>query len=320
MPETKSRLLYILKYLWQNTDDEHYATTADILRYLKENGIHCDRKTVPADMEKLKDIGIDIEEERSRENRYSLCSHLFTLPEIKLLMDAVESSKFITAKKSEELAEKLAQMASRHQSETLKRNIYISERVKPLNEQIYYLVDNINTAINREKQISFRYFHYDQYRREVPNNGGSRYRFSPYYLVWNEDHYYAAGYSDKHGKIITFRVDRMKEINILSLPAVPKPQDFRLPEFTRQVFDMYDGTKETVTLLCGNDMMNYIIDKFGDEVETSPADKTHFKAVTEVSVSKTFFGWVFQFGGEIEIVSPPAVVSEYREMLENALK
>lgn len=148
MAETKSRILYILKYLWQNTDAEHYATTGDILTYLKENGISCDRKTIPGDIAKLCDIGIDIEEERSRENRYSLSSHLFTLPEVKLLMDVVESSKFITARKSSELADKLSQMTSVYQSEKLKRNIYISERVKPMNEQIYYLVDNINTAIN----------------------------------------------------------------------------------------------------------------------------------------------------------------------------
>lgn len=147
MAETKSRILYILKYLWQNTDAEHYATTGDILTYLKENGISCDRKTIPGDIAKLCDIGIDIEEERSRENRYFLSSHLFILPEVKLLM-AVESSKFITARKSSELADKLSQMTSVYQSEELKRNIYISERVKPMNEQIYYLVDNINTAIN----------------------------------------------------------------------------------------------------------------------------------------------------------------------------
>ena len=147
MAETKSRILYILKYLWQNTDAEHYATTGDILTYLKENGISCDRKTIPGDIAKLCDIGIDIEEERSRENRYFLSSHLFILPEVKLLM-AVESSKFITARKSSELADKLSQMTSVYQSEELKRNIYISERVKPMKEQIYYLVDNINTAIN----------------------------------------------------------------------------------------------------------------------------------------------------------------------------
>ena len=141
-----------------NTDAEHYATTGDIITYLKENGISCDRKTIPGDIAKLCDIGIDIEEERSRENRYSLSSHLFTLPEVKLLMDAVESSKFITARKSSELADKLSQMTSVYQSEELKRNIYISERVKLMNEQIYYLVDNINRQSTKANKSHFCIF------------------------------------------------------------------------------------------------------------------------------------------------------------------
>ena len=241
------------------------------------------------------------------------------MPELKLLIDAVESSKFITTKKSTELIEKLSQMSSTHQATELKSNLYISERVKPMNEQIYYLVDNINTAINHRKQISFRYFHYDQHRKEVPNNNGKRYRFSPYFLVWNEDHYYTVGYSEKHQKIGTFRVDRMKEVNILTADAVEKPTDFNLPEFTRQVFDMYDGSSETVTLLCKNDMMNYIVDRFGDAVETSQIDYEHFAAVAEVSVSQTFFAWVFQFDGDIQIKSPELVVDRYKAMLTNAL-
>lgn len=317
---TKNRLLYILKFIWENTDSEHFATTGDILTYLKENGISCDRKTIPGEIAKLRAIGVDIEEERSRENRYSLSSHIFTLPEIKLLIDAVQSSKFITAKKSAELADKLSRMASVHQSEELKRNIYISDRVKPLNEQVYYLVDSINTAINRRKRISFRYFQYNQQREEVPKNGGKRYIFSPYYLIWNEDRYYAVGYSEKHDKITTFRVDRMKEVNILSSDAVEMPSDFILSDFTRQVFDMFDGTQEKVTLLCKNDMMNYIMDKFGDEVETSPVDKDYFEATADISVSQTFFAWVFQFSGDIKITSPHDVVLRYREMLQNALK
>lgn len=174
MAVSKSRLLYILQYLWLKTDAEHYATTGDILTYLRENDIRCDRKTIPGDIQKLCDIGIDIEEERSRENHYSLSSHLLTLPELKLLIDAVESSKFITAKKSAELIEKLSRMSSIYQAAELKSNLYVSERVKSFNEQIYYLVDNINTAINHGKQISFRYFHFDQHRKEVPNNGGKR--------------------------------------------------------------------------------------------------------------------------------------------------
>lgn len=171
-----------------------------------------------------------------------------------------------------------------------------------------------------QKQISFRYFHYDQHRKEVPNNDGKRYFFSPYCLVWNEDHYYAIGYSEKHRKLGTFRVDRMKEVEILSVDAAAKPADFNLPEFTRRVFDMYDGETKKVTLVCKNDLMNYIVDRFGDEVDTVPGDCGHFRAVAEVSVSQTFFAWVFQFNGDIRITAPEEVVLQYGEMLKNALQ
>lgn len=318
--EAKSRILYILKFLWENTDEEHYVTTSDIVQYLKEVGIPCDRKTIPGDIEKLCEIGIDIEEERSRGNLYSLNSHIFTLPEIKLLIDAVNSSKFITPKKSIELAKKLAVMTSNNQSDALIRNIYINELVKPDNEQIYYLVDNINTAINNRKKISFKYFHYDENRKQAPNNNGKRYHFSPYHLVWNDNHYYVIGYCDKHKKIATYRVDHMKEISILETAALPYPEGYNLPDFARQVFDMYDGEKEQVTLVCKNNLMNYIVDRFGDEVETSPMDCGHFKAVAEVSVSQTFLAWVFQFNGDIRIVSPKTVMNRYENMLKSALK
>lgn len=317
--EAKSRILYILKYLWENTDEEHYVTTTDIVKHLKDIGVPCDRKTIPGDIAKLCEIGVDIEEERSRENRYSLNNHIFTLPETKLLIDAVESSKSITPKKSLELANKLSSMSSKHQSSGLKRNIYINERVKPCNEQVFYLVDNINTAINDGKRISFKYFHYNENREQVPNNDGNRYHLSPYHLMWSDDHYYVIGFSEKHNKITTFRVDRMKEISVLATNVQPAPEDFNLPDFARQVFDMYDGEKVQVTLVCKNDLMNYIVDRFGDEVETLRLDCGHFKVIAEVSVSPTFLAWVFQFNGDIRIVAPAKVVSRYKEMLQNSL-
>jgi len=226
----------------------------------------------------------------------------------------------LSRQKSAELVQKLAFMTSKKQSEALTRNIYVNERVKPSNEQIYYLVDNINSAINSEKKISFKYFHYDQHRKEAPNNEGKRYRFSPYHLVWSDDHYYVIGYCEKHRKIATYRVDHMKEVTILEATAIPAPEDYNLPDFARQVFDMYDGDKEKVTLFCKNNLMNYIVDRFGDEVETTSTSCGQFKAIAEVSVSPTFLAWIFQFNGDIKIVAPKTVASRYEEMLRNALK
>ena len=314
----KTRLLHLLKYLQENTDEEHPVTTGDIERHFSTLGAVIDRKTVADDVAALQEFGFDIISQRGAQNSYFLGNRLFELPELKLLIDAVEASKFITAKKSEELAEKLMALAGKYRAEELNRHLYIADRVKPLNEKIYYTVDGVHTAINRKKQISFRYFAYNAERKRVYRNDGKRYRFSPYGLMWNEDHYYAVGYSEKHGKIITFRADRIVELEILENDAVPPPPDFSLPEFAREVFDMYDGQTQTVTLKCKNEMMKVILDRFGDSVVTKPLDVGHFQAEAEVSVSRTFFGWVFQFCGDIQILAPRQVLEQYRKMLEKA--
>ncbi len=288
--------------------------------YFKEQGVPLDRKTVKTDVDILIALGYDIVVIHSTQNRYFAATRMFELPELKLLIDAVESSKFITKKKSVELAGKLSSLASEYQATELKRGLYIADRVKPENEQIYYFVDYIHTAVNSEKQISFRYFEYNANRKRVFRNEGRRYRFSPYGLLWNEDHYYVVGYSEKHNKIVTFRVDRMAEVSVLDEDAIPPLPSFSLPEFARQVFDMYDGQMETVTLRCKNEMMKVILDRFGDSVKTHPLDCAHFQAEAEVSVSKTFLAWIFQFCGEIKIVRPRHVLDRYREMLEKSLK
>ena len=317
---SKTRLLYLIKFLYERTDEDHTVTTKDIENYFAELGSVVDRKTVSSDITALQGFGLDIVVSREAQNRYSVGERLFELPELKLLADAVEASKFITAKKSAELVEKLGNLTSRYHSEDLIRHLYIADRVKPENENIYYTVDGIHTAVNQKKQISFRYFEYNAERKKIYKNDGQRYLFSPYGLMWNEDHYYAVGYSEKHGKIVTFRVDRIVELDIMEEAAVPQPDDFSLPDFAREVFDMYDGTPETVTLYCKNEMMKVILDRFGEAVETAPLDEQHFRARAEVSVSRTFFGWLFQFCGDIELVGPENVVEQYRNMLDAARK
>ena len=317
---SKTRLLYLIKFLYERTDEDHTVTTKDIENYFAELGSVVDRKTVSSDITALQRFGLDIVVSREAQNRYSVGERLFELPELKLLADAVEASKFITAKKSAELVEKLGNLTSRYHSEDLIRHLYIADRVKPENENIYYTVDGIHTAVNQKKQISFRYFEYNVERKKIYKNDGQRYLFSPYGLMWNEDHYYAVGYSDKHGKIVTFRVDRIVELDIMEEAAVPQPDDFSLPDFAREVFDIYDGTPETVTLYCKNEMMKVILDRFGEAVETVPLDEQRFRARAEVSVSRTFFGWLFQFCGDIELVGPENVVEQYRNMLDAARK
>ena len=211
-------------------------------------------------------------------------------------------------------------MASKSQSEQLKRNLHSTDRVKPVNEQIYYIVDTINDAINQNKKISFQYFEYGADKKRKLKNGGMSYIFSPYSLVWNGDYYYALGYSDKHERIVSFRVDRIaSNPKILLEEAVPQPRNFNIANFTKTVFKMYDSENVIAELKCDNSLMKVIIDHFGEDVRTTEYSSTEFIAKTEISASPTFFGWVFGFAGKIQIVSPRSLKKQYRDMVELAL-
>ena len=223
--EAKPRVLCLLKLLEKYTDEDHQLTTSELSSLLeKEYGLTVHRITFKKDIEALQAMGYDIVETRSSQNKYFLGSREFELPELKLLIDAVESSKFITSTKSKELIKKIHNLTSVYQVEKLKRNNYVVKNVKPNNEQIYYIVDAINDAINANKQISFQYYDYTGLKKKVLKNKGEIYKLSPYHLVWNGDYYYVLGYSDKREKVISFRVDRIANVpNILDKDNLPKP-------------------------------------------------------------------------------------------------
>lgn len=316
----KERLLHTLHLLKQQTDEDHQLSTAEIVAHFTEMGVPTDRKTVKTDIDAMIACGIDIVATRGTQTRYFYADRRFELPELKLLIDAVEASKFITARKSEDLVKKLTAMASEKSAEELKRHLYTAGRIKPENESIYYVVDVIHRAINAERQISFQYYEYDANRERVPRHCGKHYVFSPYAMLYNEDKYYVLGYSEEHGKIITFRVDRMGVPELLPETIRPRPSGFDPVDYTVNVFSMYDGKTITVKLLCANHLMNYVVDRFGDEVSTELADDGHFLAKVEVSVSQTFFAWIFQFAGEMQILEPERVKTEYLRMLKQASK
>lgn len=315
--EVKSRILYLQKILLERTDEEHPLSTMQLIGILNdEYGISAHRTTITKDIAALVEYGLDIVTIHSTQNKYFVAGRRFELPELKLLIDAVESSKFITKKKSDALIEKIHTLTSSGQVSKLKRNSYIADRIKPENEQIYYIVDTINDAINEGRQISFQYYDYTGLKKKVLKNKGEIYKLSPYHLLWNGDYYYVIGYSEKRGKIVTFRVDRIAaQPNILSAKAVEKPKDFDLAEFTREVFFMYDGNKMTVDLRCDNSLMKTMIDRFGEDVTTLAYDMTSFRLITEVASSQTFLGWVFGFGGKVQILAPESVKEQYREMI-----
>ena len=317
--ESKPRILYLQKILLERTDEEHPLSTTQLISILNnEYGISAHRTTITKDIAALVEYGLDIVTIHSTQSKYFVASRQFELPELKLLIDAVESSKFITQKKSNALIEKIHTLTSPGQVSKLKRNNYIADRIKPDNEQIYYIVDTINDAINEGRQISFQYYDYTGLKKKVLKNKGEVYKISPYHLLWNGDYYYVIGYSEKKGKIVTFRVDRIAATpEILEKESVPQPEGFNIADFTKEVFFMYDGDEVTVDLRCDNSLMKTMIDRFGEDVTTLAYDMTSFRLITEVSASQTFFGWVFGFGGKVQILAPAEVKEQYRQLMQN---
>ena len=319
--ETKPRILYLLRILEQYTDEKHPLTTKQLIDKLQdEYGISAHRTTLTKDIAALQEFGVDIVTVHSTQSKYFIGSRKFELPELKLLIDAVESSRFITAKKSESLIRKIHTLTSQGQVSKLRRNNYVVDRIKPDNEQIYYIVDTINDAINEGKQISFQYYDYSGLKKKVLKNKGEIYKLSPYKLIWSGDYYYVIGYSEKKGKVINFRVDRIAAApTILSENAIPVPKDFDLENFTKEVFFMFSGDEVEVDLQCDNSLMKTMIDRFGENVKTLAYDMTSFRLITEVSVSPTFFGWVFGFDGKVKILGPKNVKEQYYKMISEAM-
>ena len=289
------------------------SSVSDILAFWQEHGIQAGRKSVYSAIEALQSSGMDIVCVKSTQNRYFVGARLFELPELKLLVDAVESSRFITARKSKRLIEKLGKLTSESYAYQLDRHIYMDGTVKPENECIYYSVDKIHSAIQEKRQITFQYFEYTPQKEKVLKHDGYRYQFSPYVLIWSRDYYYAVGWSNKHEKLAQFRVDRMTAVELSNQAAVLAP-DFDPAEYVQKVFGMYSDAFRTVELLCDNETMRSVIDRFGEDVSTETVDQGHFKVTVEVAPSPPFFAWVFTFCGRIRILSPAEVLDEMRGM------
>lgn len=314
---TKLRPFYIAKYLYELTDDEHTLTTTDLIRKLEADyGISTYRQTIASDIEILRSIGMDIQEYNSTQKHYNLASRTFDLPELKILIDAVLSAKFITEKKSKELVNKLSVFAGKNKAEELQRNISVENRIKKDNEQIYLIIDAIDKAITGGYKISFRYFKYDVLKEKRFTNNGEPHIVSPNKLVWNGEYYYMIGTEDKSIKI--FRLDRIEKRpeDRLFDKAEPLPENYDWEKAA--LFRMFGTDFTEVQLICDNEMMDAIIDRFGVDVTTYAYDMEHFRADVEVPVSNVFFSWVFGFGGKVRIQGPETVCRAYNEMVLNA--
>ena len=315
--DSKLRVLYVAKILYEETDPDHPLTTTQILNKLQDKyGMPAHRTTIGGDVEILKKFGLGIDVYRGSQVQYNLFDRTFDLAELKLLIDTVESSKFITKEKSDALVTKLGTLTSKNYSRDIKRNLYSEGRLKKENESIYLTIEAVNEALNLKRKISFQYFQYDVRKKRHLKNNGVPYKFSPYSLVWNGDYYYMVGYSDKHKSIGSYRIDRVyRRPVILEEDIVPMPEDFDISEFPDGMFHMYNSERKTVQLVCANETMDAILDKFGMDVATYAYDMESFKVEVNVAVSHVFFSWVFGFGGKVRIVGPEKIKHEYTDMV-----
>ena len=319
---TKLRILYLYQHLVQHTDAEHTLSTAELMKILKEDySVKVSRNTISDDLSMLHDCGLHIEHYESTQNKYYYDGHIYELPELKILVDAISSSKFITQRKSDELIAKLLTLTNSQNAAKLRRHIYVAGRAKSDNENGYYIVDAINDAIDTKRKISFRYTDFDVTKQRYIANAGEPYTVSPYTLIWDGDYYYMRGFCDERQEMRNFRLDRIAEQpKILNQIAVMPPEGYTPADYSKHVFRMYDTDEPvSVQLYCHVSVMKYLIDKFGSDFETVVVDDEHFKATVSVCTSTTFYSWVFGFNGKIKIMGPVQIVDDYKQMLCCAL-
>ncbi len=325
-PKQKQKLLYIMKLFLEKTDEEYGVTVADIIDYLDDYGITAERKSIYNDIECLRDFGMDIVKSKvGKISLFSLVSRDFTLEEIKLLIDAVQSSKFITLKKSRELIHKIETLTSENQAKELHRQVIVANRVKNSNEEIYRNIDSINRAINKKRKIGFYYTQWSVSRTgakkivKVRRHDGMRYLLTPKALTWDDENYYLIAYDKELDKLKHFRVDKMESISVEeeradSTKAVDK---FDLAVYTKQVFGMYGGDTVNVKLRFDDSLIGVVIDRFSDKVFIQPMGDGTFTMSAEVMLSPQFYGWLFSFGDKVKIVSPKAAVNDFGEWLDS---
>jgi len=320
--DTKFRLLTLAKILYERTDEEHDLTTPEILEILeKEYNLPTHRTTVAGDVEILQEFGMDIQTIRSKQTHYNLLSREFDNAELKLLIDAVASSKFISKSKSERLTKKISTLAGQNKSEELRRNISVERRIKSDNEKVLFIIDAVNEAINRGKKIRFQYFEYNFKKERKLRYDGYFYQITPYRLVWNGDYYYVVGKVDKYENLSSYRIDRMASTpDILEDDSIPLPKNFDMDHFLNTMYHMFDTERKKVQLICANEVMDAIIDRFGEDVETYAFDMEHFRADVEVAVNSLFYMWIFGFGGRVQIKEPQEVKGSYVQMVEKTYK
>lgn len=319
----KLKLLYILKWLTERTDESHAMSGQEIIEALEKEGISAERKSIYSDIQALRDFGYDIITTKKRDNSgYYMASREFELAELKLLVDAVQSSKFITAKKSKVLIEKLEKLVSRYDAKQLQRQVYVSERNKNSNESIYYSVDDIHKAIQENKRIRFKYYDWGADKQMHFRKDGEFYEVSPFFLVWKDENYYLVAFDEKESIMKHFRVDKMHSLSVVKKDraGIDDAKKINPAVYTQQNFGMFAGDEQMITLQFQEKQIGIIIDRFGKEIDIRKRGEGICSARVMVAVSNQFFGWVTGLGGLVQITSPESVVSDYKAYLKQILE
>ena len=316
----KTKLLRLAQLLLHSSDEEHPLTVRQIIVELAKYDISAERKSVYDDLETLRQLGLDVQCRKGASPGWFVAGRDFELPELKLLVDAVQSCRFLTRRKSETLIRKLEGLTSVYQAGQLQRQVYVSGRVKVMNESIYYNVDKLHAAIGRNSSITFRYFDYDVQKKKVFRREGKRYAVSPYGLIWSGELYYLAAFDHEHREMRHYRVDKMAEIALTGMPRLGGElyPDFDLAAYGQKHFGMFAGQEETVRLRCRSRIVGVVLDRFGHDVMLVPDGPEHFTVTLPLVVSPQFFGWLFGLEDNVQLLGPPPAVDAYRASLAAA--
>lgn len=313
----KFKFIYLMKMMQEKTDDEHSLTMPQIMDELEKYDVTAERKSIYTDFQDMTDkFGVEIiKEQIGRETYYHVGAREFELAEVKLLIDAIQSSKFITQTKSRELITKIKSFVSEYQAKQLQRQVYINDRVKTMNESVYYNVDDIHTAINQNKKIRFKYFKWDINKKLVPRHNGDWFVVSPWALTWDDENYYMVAFDDLNRKIKHYRVDKMMYISMEEESRAGREEfkNFDMAEYSKSIFGMYQGQKTKVKIEFANYMCGVFIDRFGKDITFRPIDDEHSELHVDVNVSPQFFGWIFSLGKGVKVTGPSEVVEQMRD-------
>ena len=312
----KFKLYRLAQIMLERTDDDHYITMPEIMSALGEYEITADRKSIYNDLRDLETLGIEVEGEPvGNRYHYHVVSRPFELPELKLLVDAIQSSKFITERKTNALIKKLEQLVSKYEAVKLQRQVYVTGRIKTMNESIYYTVDAIHNAISENKKIKFQYYQWNVKKEMELRHNGAWYHISPWGLSWDDENYYLVGYDSDAGQIKHYRVDKMLHIQMSEEKREGKEyfKKLDMADYAKKSFGMFGGKEQEVKLLVTNNLAGVIIDRFGKDVMMIPEDEDHFTVNVDVHVSKQFLGWIISLGEGVRIVGPDDVVNQMKK-------